>query len=146
MDPAALGLYYALPLALWILFLALVAWALRGATLEDGFAYLVILRNRRTRFIGLLVVLAGSQVVKDVIQVAWGLGTYSEVCTFVVSIICNVLSAAALVGLVWTLLSKGALTAQEDRVLSQVAEALYAVGRPGELAETVTSESSPPTK
>jgi hypothetical protein len=140
MDVATLGFYYALPLTLWILFVAILTRVLSGGTLEDSFVYLVILRSRRNRFTAFMMTLAVSQIVKDAIQLAWASGSLSDSAMLVSAIACNTLSAAAVVGLAWTLLSKGSLTPVENRVLFSTAEALYAVGRPEALAYPAPAE------
>src|SRR5271157_1285545 len=134
MDAATIGLFYAVPLALWIIFLAIVAQVLSGRDLEDSFAYLVILRRRRNQFVFFLVLLALSQIAKDTIQVVWSLGTGSDASMLVAAIVFNAISAGAVVGLAWALLRKKSLTPEEDRVLSSAAEAMYAMGKPAETA------------
>jgi hypothetical protein len=132
-EATTLGILYVLPLVIWVIFLGIVWRVFASGSLEDSLAYLVILRSRRNRFVGFLALLAVSQIVKDSVQVVWGLGSASDPLMLAVSIVCNVVSALALVGLAWTLLTRGSLTPMEDRVLSNTAEALYAIGRPRDL-------------
>jgi hypothetical protein len=130
MDAGTIGLFYVAPLALWVIFLAVVGRVLSGKSLEDSFAYLVILKRRRTQFVAMLILLAVSQITKDAIQVAWSVGSLSDTAMLVPSIVLNVVSAGAVVGLAWALLRKASLTPEEDRVLSSTAEAMYAMGKP----------------
>jgi len=134
MDVGTIGLFYVAPLVLWLIFLAVVARVFTGGTLEDSFAYLVILKRRRVEFVVFLVVLGASQIAKDSVQVAWALGSLGEGAMLVSAIVFNIVSAGAIVGLAYTLLRKASLTPAEDRVLSRAAEAMYAVGRPPEHA------------
>lgn len=124
------GVLFALPLAIWLVFLVVVVRVLLAGALEDSLGYLVILRRRRNEFVALLAVLALSQIVKDTVQILWGISEIGQSVTSLVALGFNIISAAAVFSLAWLLLRPKTVTPKEDRLLSTMAESLYAIGKP----------------
>ena len=131
---ATVGVLFALPLAIWLVFLVVVVRVLLAGALEDSLGYLVILRRRRNQFVALLAILAVSQIVKDTIQILWGIAEIGQSVASLASPGFNIISAAAVFSLAWLLLRAKTVTPKEDRLLSSMAESLYALGRPEDLA------------
>lgn len=134
-SAVTIGVLYLLPLAIWLVFLIVMVRVLLAGKLEDSLGYLVILRRRRNEFVALLSLLAVSQIIKDGIEIAWGVGSFGESVTVISSVVLNIISAGALFAIAWVLLRPKSVTPTEDRLLTTMAESLYALGKPEEFAQ-----------